>query len=133
MALQAVRLPAAALLFPLTVFATDCRFTLGDQSNYSANTGFYLDLENTPTGGASYCALENMTIALGDASGSQWQFIVANPKWRVNHTYTAQAVIAPTYFELSLDGQLLGHVATSFAGLPHQDLLANSVPGWADG
>ena len=38
----------AALVFPLAALATDCRFTLADQSNYAANTGFYLDLENTP-------------------------------------------------------------------------------------
>ena len=122
-----------ALLSPLAALATDCRFTLADQSNYSANTGFYMDLENTPAGSSTFCQLQSMIVAVGVASGAQWQFIVANPTWTLNHNYTAQAVIAPTYFELYLDGQLLGHIATGFAGLPNQDLLANSIPAWAAG
>ena len=123
---------AAALLFPLAALAQDCRFTLADQSNYSANTGFYLDLEDSPTGSSTYCQLTNMIVAVGVADGSQWQFIVSNPAWVLNHNYTAQAVITPTYFELYLDGQLLGHIASGFSGLPNQDLLSNSVPSWAD-
>ena len=124
---------AAAVLLPIAAPATDCRFTLADQSNYGANTGFYLDLENIPTGSSTFCQLQNMTIAVGVADGSQWQFIVSNPAWVLNHNYTAQAVITPTYFELYLDGQLLGHVDSGFAGLPNQDLLANSIPSWASG
>src|SRR5580658_544203 len=129
----AARTLTVAILFPLTALATDCRFTLADQSNYSANTGFYLDLENTPAASSTYCQLPNMTVAVGVADGTQWQFIVANPAWTLNHNYTAQAVITPAYFELYLDGQLLGHVASGFAGLPNQDLLANSIPSWAAG
>ncbi len=113
--------------------ATDCRFTLADQSNYSANTGFYLDLENTPASATSYCQLANMTIAVGVADGSQWRFIVSNPAWVLNHNYTAQAVITASSFELYLDGQLLGEVSSGFSGLPNQDLLVNSVPSWASG
>ena len=67
------RLLAAATLFPAFAFATDCRFTLADQSNWSANTGFYMDLENIPTGSSTYCQLSNMTIAVGVANGAQWQ------------------------------------------------------------
>ena len=130
---QAALTLTAALLFPLAALATDCRFTLADQSNYAANTGFYMDLENTPAGSSTFCQLQNMTIAAGVASGAQWQFIVANPAWTLNHNYTAQAVITPTYFELYLDGQLLGHIAAGFAGLPNQNLLANSIPSWASG
>ena len=52
-----------------------------------------------------------MIVAVGVADGIQWQFIVANPAWVLNHNYTAQAVITPTYFELYLNGQLLGHVS----------------------
>ena len=66
-------------------------------------------------------------------TNSQWQFIVANPTWTLDHDYTAMAVITPAYFELYLDGQLLGHIASGFAGLPNQQLLANSVPSWAAG
>ena len=130
---QAALTLTAALLFPLAALATDCRFTLADQSNYAANTGFYMDLENTPAGSSTFCQLQHMTVAVGVAGGTHWQFIVANPAWTLNHNYTAQAVITPAYFELYLDGQLLGHIATGFAGLPNQNLLANSVPSWANG
>jgi len=123
----------AAILFPLAALATDCRFTLSDQSNWSANTGFYMDLENTPAASSTYCQLQNMIVAAGVADGSQWQFIVSNPAWVLNHNYTAQAVITPAYFELYLDGQLLGHIASGFSGLPNQNLLTNSVPSWAAG
>jgi uncharacterized protein (TIGR03437 family) len=123
----------AALLLPFAALGQDCRFTLADQSNYSGNTGFYMDLENSPTGSSTYCQLPGMIVAVGVADGSQWQFIVANPAWVLNHNYTAQAVITPAYFELYLDGQLLGQVSSGFAGLPNQDLLANSVPSWAAG
>jgi len=61
----------AAILIPLAALATDCRFTLADQSNWSANTGFYLDLENTPSGASTFCTLQNMTIAVGVADGSR--------------------------------------------------------------
>jgi uncharacterized protein (TIGR03437 family) len=121
------------LLFPIVALAQDCRFTLADQSNYAANMGFYMDLENSPTGSSTFCQLPGLVVAVGVADGAQWQFIVANPAWVLNHQYTAQAVITPAYFELYLDGQLLGHAASGFAGLPYQDLLANSVPSWAAG
>ena len=123
----------AAVLIPLAALATDCRFTLADQSNWSANTGFYLDLENTPAATSTFCTMQNMTIAVGVADGSHWQFIVSNPAWQVDHQYTAQALITPAYFELYLDGKLLGHVSSGFAGIPNQVLLANSVPSWAAG
>jgi uncharacterized protein (TIGR03437 family) len=124
----------AAILLPLAALAqANCRFTLSDQSNYNANTGFYLDLENTTTGSSTYCQLQNMIVAAGVADGAQWRFIVSNPAWVLNHNYTAQAVVTPAYFELYLDGQLLGHVASGFAGLPNQDLLANAIPSWAAG
>lgn len=123
----------AALLFPLAALATDCRFTLADQSNYGANTGFYLDLENNPTGSSAYCQLPTMIVAAGVADGTRWQFIVAHPAWTLDRDYTAKVVIAPSYFELYLDGQLLGRVDAGFAGLPNQELLANSVPSWAAG
>ena len=128
-----LRILAAAVLLPLAASATDCRFTLADQSNYSANFGFYMDLKNAPVGASTTCQLQNMIVALGVANGSQWQFIVANPAWALNHNYTAKAVITPAYFELYLDGQLLGHIASGFTGISNQDLLANSIPSWAAG
>ena len=123
----------AVFLFPLAALATDCRFTLADQSNYGAQTGFYMDLENAPAGSSTFCQLQTMIVAAGVADGAQWQFIVANPTWTLDHDYTAMAVITPAYFELYLDGQLLGRIASGFAGLPNQQLLANSVPSWAAG
>ncbi len=128
-----VRLLITAILIPAAALATDCRFTLVDQSNWYANTGFYMDLENSPAGSSTYCQLANMTIAVGVADGAQWRFIVQRPSWKTNHTYTAEAVITPTYFELYLDGQFLWQVFGGFSSLPNQDLLVNAVPSWADG
>jgi hypothetical protein len=123
----------AAVLLPLAALAADCRFTLADQSNWAAKAGFYMDLENSPAGTAKFCKLKTMTVAVGVANGSQWRFIVANPRWKLDHDYTAKAVIGPARFELYLDGRRLGHSASGFAGLPNRDLLANSVPPWASG
>ena len=133
MANTAARALTAAVLFPLAALATDCRFTLADQSNWAAKTGFYMDLENTPAGSSKFCKLKSMIVAVGVANGSRWRFIVANPKWRLDHEYTAKAVIAPAHFELYLDGRRLGHIASGFAGLPNRELLADSVPSWAAG
>ena len=127
------RILTAAFLIPAAALATDCRFTLADQSNWAANTGFYMDLENTPAGSSTYCQLPNMIIAVGVADGTKWRFIVNQPAWESNHNYTAKAVVTPAYFELYLDGQLLGQVTGGFSGLPNQDLLVNAVPSWADG
>jgi uncharacterized protein (TIGR03437 family) len=127
------RLLIAAILFPMAALATDCRFTLVDQSNWGANTGFYMDLENIPVGSSTYCQLPSMIIAVGVADGAKWRFIVEQPSWQLNHTYTAKAVITPGYFELYLDGEFLGQVLGGFSGLPNQDLLVDAVPSWADG
>ena len=130
------RILIAALLLPAAALATDCRFSLVDQSNWAANTGFYMDLENTPSGSSTYCQLSNMTIAMGVADGAKWRFIVIRQPqitWQSGHDYTAKAVVTPTYFALYLDGQLLGSQAGGFAGLPNQSLTGNAVPSWAAG
>lgn len=119
---------AALLWLPAAALAHDCRLTLADQSNWFANTGFYMNLENSPAGAASYCQVANLTIAMGVADGTQWRFIGANPGWTMDHDYTATAVIAPAYFELYLDGRLLGHADGGFAGLPGQDLQGALAP-----
>jgi hypothetical protein len=132
----ALTLSAAALLrllSPVAALATDCSFTLADQSNWSARMGFYMDLENTPAGRSSFCRLKTMTIALGVADGSQWRFSIAHPRWKLDHDYTAKAVIAPPRCELYLDGRRLGQATCALAGLPDRDLRANSVPSWAAG
>ena len=117
-----------ALLLPAAALAIDCRFTLADQSNWAATTGFYFDLEDSPTGSATYCQMANLTIGMGVADGSQWQFIGANPNWVTNHDYTVKVVIAPDYFEMYLDGQQLGQVSSGFAGLPYQQLIGGMPP-----
>ena len=130
------RFLTVAILFPAAALATDCRFTLADQSNWAGNTGFYMDLENTPSGSSTYCQLSSMTIAMGVADGAKWRFIVVRQPqitWQSGHDYTAKAVVTPTYFALYLDGQLLGSQAGGFASLPNQNLLVNAVPSWADG
>ncbi|MGA2576197.1 MAG: glycosyl hydrolase [Bryobacteraceae bacterium] len=123
----------AAILCPLAALATDCRFALADQSNWAARTGFYVGLENTPAASSNFCKLKTVTLAMGVGNGSAWRFIVAKPKWKLDHDYTAKAVIAPARFELYLDGRRLGRAAGGFAGLPDQKLVAASVPSWAAG
>ena len=123
--------PVAAMLglfWPALAAGTDCRFTLADQSNWFGNMGFYFDLENSPFGTTPYCQLQSLKIAMSVADGTHWQFIVSYPTWAVDHDYTAQATITPAYFELYLDGQLLGHVDSGFAGLPSQQIQAGSPP-----
>lgn len=117
-----------ALCLPAATLANDCRLTLADQSDWFGLTGFYLDLENSPTGSASYCQVATLTIDLGVADGAQWRFIGANNAWTMDHDYTAKAVITPEYFELYLDGRLLGHVAGGFAPLPNQAVQAGLTP-----
>jgi hypothetical protein len=121
------------MILPFAALAADCRFTLADQSNWAARTGFYMGLENTSTGSARYCKLKTMIVTVGVANGSQWRFIVAKPKWKLDRDYMAKAVIAPSHFELYLDGRRLGHISSRFAGLPERQLLADSVPSWAAG
>ena len=132
----ALTFTAAVLLrlwFPMAALGADCRFILADQSNWADKTGFFMALENTPTDSSRYCKLKNMTLAVGVANGSQWRFIVANPKWKLDRDYTARAVIGPARSALYLDGRRLGHIAGGFAVLPTRKLLANSVPSWAAG
>lgn len=128
MARTAALVLSTAVLLPLAVFANDCRFTLVDQSDWFANTGFYLDLENSPTGSTPYCQVAGLSIDMGVADGAQWRFIWANPAWAMDHDYTVKAVITPEYFELYLDGQLLSRVPGGFAGLPNQNLAAGMPP-----
>ncbi|MFN7992418.1 MAG: hypothetical protein U0Q18_02385 [Bryobacteraceae bacterium] len=131
--LHPVRVVTAGILLHACALATDCRFVLADQSNWDGHQGFYLELENAPVGSSTHCQVQNLVIAMGVADGRQWQFIVVNPAWQLNHNYTARAVITPSYFELYLDNRLLGHLQNGFSGLPDQDLLFNSVPSWANG
>ncbi|HXM41113.1 MAG TPA: hypothetical protein VN924_07665, partial [Bryobacteraceae bacterium] len=130
---MAARTLLAAMILPLAALAADCRFTLADQSNWAARTGFYMGLENTSSGSARYCKLKTMIVTVGVANGSKWRFIIARPKWKLDRDYTAKAVIAPAHFELYLDGRRLGRIASRFAGLPERQLLADSVPSWASG
>ena len=122
------RLLAGAILFPAAAWANDCAWTLVDQSNWLTNQGFYLELYNSPTASVPSCQLANLAISAGVADGTQWQSIWSDPGWALDHDYTAKVVITPTYFELYLDGQLLGHVASGFAGLPSQNLIGGMPP-----
>ncbi|HTQ56124.1 MAG TPA: hypothetical protein VMI94_16765 [Bryobacteraceae bacterium] len=117
-----------AFLLPAAALVADCRFTLADQSNWNLALGFYFDLENSATGSAAYCQMANLTIGMGAADGSQWRFIGASPAWVTNHDYQVKVIVAPSYFEMYLDGQQLGHVDANFAGLPGQQLISGIPP-----
>ena len=132
------RLCAAAVsalvgLFAIEARATDCRLEFADQSDWNRQLGFYVGLENSASGDAP-CLLNTLRIAAGVADGSQWRAIVYTPAaWQTGHAYTATLRIAPSYFELTLDGRTVGHVDGGFRGLPANPLWINSVPGWAGG
>ena len=100
-----------------------CDFTLVDQSSWYTSQGFYLELANGPYSAPS-CQLTNLTLNVTVGDGSQTQSISYTPVWTLNHNYTATAVITPTYFELYLDGTLLGHMTAGFSPLPNQNLIA---------
>jgi len=97
--------------------------TLVDQSNWYTSQGFYLELANGPYTAPS-CQLANLAINLTVGNGTQTQSISSTPVWVLNHNYTATAIVTPTYFELYLDGTLLGHMAAGFSPLPNQNLIA---------
>ena len=119
---------AACLALAAAARAADCRFTLADQSNWSANLGFYLNLENSSNSGP--CQLGTLNIAAGVADANQWRFIVQTPAWQLNKDYVAKLVIGGGAAELWLDGALLGRTAAGFVQIPGT-LSAGFVPSWA--
>ncbi len=131
-----MRLATVTALFTLLAIdarATDCRLTFADQSDWNRKLGFYAGLENSAADGSS-CQLSTLRLALGVADGTDWRAIVYTPTaWMIDHDYTVTVSIAPSYFELALDGRKVGHVTGGFRGLPANPLWINTVPGWAAG
>ena len=118
---------AFALLLPVAALANDCRFILADQSNWFANSGFYINLESS-TGSSTYCPMAALSLDMGVGDGSQWRFIWWAPAWVVNHDYTVTAVIAPDRTNLYLDGKPAGEIDAGFAGLSGQQLISGMPP-----
>jgi uncharacterized protein (TIGR03437 family) len=130
---RAAALLAFAWLAATPARATDCRLAFADQSNWDRKLGFYVGLENSAAGTAD-CQLNTLRIAMGVADGSDWRFIIYTPPaWQMDHDYTAVVTITPSYFEMTLDGQTVGHVEGGFTGLPANSLVVDNIPGWASG
>lgn len=126
------RLAIAAMLLPLPARAVDCQYTLVDQSDWFANSGFNLSLFSSPSG-TPYCQAVNASISLGVGDGNQFQYVGTTPNWVMNQSYTAQIVISPGSFSLYLDGQLIGQSSSGFAPLPSVDLTGGAPAYVANG
>ncbi|HEX8983887.1 MAG TPA: hypothetical protein VF767_00590 [Bryobacteraceae bacterium] len=116
---------AVLALLPLAAWAAGCRFTLADQSNWTARRGFYLALESD-----EICRAAGVKLTLGVGDGEAWRFALHTPAWQFGHEYSVKAVIAPAFHELYLDGQRVERGAGSF--VPEgAALVAGASPEWA--
>jgi uncharacterized protein (TIGR03437 family) len=111
--------------------SAQCLLILADQSNSNLNTGFTIGLQDYAD--ATACQLPNMYLSLSVGDGTEYRSVSGGAAWQIGQVYQVQAVIAPSYFELYLNGQLLGRANGAFAGNPTQALMANEVPSWANG
>jgi hypothetical protein len=104
------------------------RVILADQSDWSGNHGFYLDLENH--GSNSPLDPSTITLYLGVANGSSWRFLPYTTSWKLNTSYTVQATITSTNATMSMNGKSVASAAGGFS--PTTGLLtADNLPSWA--
>ena len=112
--LVAIPLPAASQSL--------CRFYIADQYDYSANRGFYLDLEGSE--------LATLPIFLCVADGDGWRWPRHTPGFQFDRDYRIHAVISPIGAQLSLDGVLV--IDSPGAWQPAGTALQVSYrPSWA--
>jgi hypothetical protein len=108
----------------------DCRYYFADQYDFNNNLGYALDVE-TVSDGVTPCQLSAMTLVLGVADGSQFNWIISNPNWQTGHLYQLVAVINDTNNQLFLDGQLIGTSQGRFQPL-NRYVAAAEIPSWAN-
>ena len=115
----------------------DCRLILADQSDWSHQLGFYLDLEAT-TAADGRCHLDTLTMFVGVADGTNWRYPRYRPAWQYDHRYQVQLTFEPAagnsqaHVELMVDGAPIpiADAAGCFAPVDVA-LSAGVVPSWA--
>ena len=117
--------------------AAQNRFILASQSNWEANRGFYIDLENSG-GGDDHAAGEqarlnsnSLHLILAVADGTSWRYVNTIPTWTPNHQYHVQATILANHATLFLDGKELGHTDTNPLAPADTNFSAADIPTWA--
>ena len=120
----------ATALCAMPAAAADCRLLLADQSNYSANLGFYVDLEATSSGSAP-CQLSALTMFTGVANGTGWRWPSYKPAagWQYGHQYNVVVTIAPNMATMVVDGTTVQSPGT-FAPY-NTPITVNEMPSWA--
>jgi hypothetical protein len=115
----------------IAALADNNRLELADQFNWWANTGFYLDLENTAYSYGTTQPITALTLDLGVANGSSWRFLTTQPAWQYNHRYQVVCTITGSGATLTLDGRLMASSNGAFAPDQSDQFVANQVPLWA--
>lgn len=114
----------------------DCRLMLADQSDWSRQLGFYLDLEATASDGT--CHLDTLAMFVGVADGTKWRYPKYQPAWQYDHRYQVKFALvpaagnSPAHVELTVDAQPIP-IADAVGGyMPLEaELSAGVVPSWA--
>jgi hypothetical protein len=128
--LRELTIAALAAVLWAAPAAADCRLLLADQSNYSANLGFYVDLEAT-TPGSGPCQLSTLTMFTGVANGTNWRWPSYKPAggWQYGHQYNVAVTIAPNMATMVVDGTT---AQSPGAFVPYNEPIAvNEIPSWA--
>jgi len=109
----------------------DCRTILADQSDWTANLGFYLDLESL-SASDGLCHLDTLTMYTGVADGTTWRFpsFVPSGGWQYGTPYNVVVTIGPSSTTIQVNGTT---VATSPGGFQpvNEAVTVNEIPSWA--
>jgi hypothetical protein len=117
-------------LFALALGAdlVENRFILVDQSDWGAQKGFYIDIENK--GADPSLPIDRARLILGVGDGWNWRYIVAPAAFRIGQEVRVQAKISSSQAVLSIDGTQVGTSSGAFAS-SDRDLLLAQRPSWA--
>ena len=125
-------LVAAAIAWSLAAHVeADCRLILADQSDYSGNLGFYVDLEAL-SAGDGFCHLNTLTMYTGVADGAHWRYprFVPAAGWQYGVPYDVVVTIAPSNTTVQVNGATVTQSAGAF--MPHNgDITLDEIPTWA--
>ena len=109
----------------------DCRTILADQSDWTNQRGFYLDLEAT-SAADGFCHLDTLTMYVGVADGTTWRFprFVPTGGWQYDTPYNVVVTIAPSATTIQVNDAT---ATTSPGGFqPHDGpVTLNEIPSWA--
>jgi hypothetical protein len=109
----------------------DCRLILADQSDYSNNLGFYVDLEST-TASDGLCHLDTLTMYTGVADGTAWRFpsFVPASGWQYGFAYNVVVTIGPAVTTMQVNGATVAQSPGAFMPVS-ENVTVNEIPSWA--